>query len=298
MLCREGRLRLTQELTQLLLHGGPLRRYDRIAHRGTGNVVSGHPMGSENPVELTADAFERSPRTLVTRAGVKANPEHLPCFEGVRQHEQLRLGVGCGPDCRARQPRVTDLTDIGVVAPMPRVAVWPRPSLQVKEACRPDDDTVIRAIVRAVVHPVLQFNDREWHRAAGVPPSQSGVDVARRFDLALRDGTPLVERGVRCRGGHQAFDVTVFKRFETNVLTPQHNIFCSHACQYAVSPWGAAIDSRPHDSSREGHLSTCFAESTGNASVTFRTFSDRRSWSRSALLFSCRVTASPGSRSK
>src|ERR1700674_2652316 len=151
MLCREGRLRLTQELTQLLLHGGPLRRYDRIAHRGTGNVVSGHPMGSENPVELTADAFERSPRTLVTRAGLKANAEHLPCFEGVRQHEQLRLGVGCGPDCRARQPRVTDLTDVGMVATIPRMALRPPPSLKIKEARRPDDDTVIHAIVHPVV---------------------------------------------------------------------------------------------------------------------------------------------------
>src|SRR5713101_6991051 len=93
-LCRERRLRLTQKLTQLLLHHWPLRRHDRIAHRVASNVVSGHPMGSENPIELTADAFERSARTLVTRVGVKANPEHLPRFEGVRQHEHLRLGVG------------------------------------------------------------------------------------------------------------------------------------------------------------------------------------------------------------
>src|SRR6266446_5779189 len=145
-------------------------------------------MGSENPIELTADTFERSARTSVTRVGMKANPEHLPRLEGVGQHEQLDLGVGCGPDFRARQPRVTDLTDVGVVASVPRVAVWPRPSLQVKEACRSDDDAVIRAVVQSVV----QFNDSERHRAAGVPPGQSGVDVARRFDLALRDWTPLV----------------------------------------------------------------------------------------------------------
>src|ERR1700675_2173986 len=150
-LCREGRLRLTKELTQLLLHSWPVRCHDRIAHRVASNGVSGHPMGSENPIELTADAFERSTRTLVTRVGVKANPEHLPRFEGMRQHEQLRLGVGCGPDCRARQPRVTDLTDVGVVATVPRVALRPRPSLQVKEACRPDDDTVIHAIAQSVV---------------------------------------------------------------------------------------------------------------------------------------------------
>src|SRR6266481_3620416 len=181
-------------------------------------------MGSENPIELTANAFERSARTLVTRIGMKANSEHLPRFECVRQHEQLGLGVGCGPDFRARQPPVTDLTDVGVVATMPRVALWPRPSLQVKEACRPDDDPVIRAVVQSIV----QFNDRERHRATGVPRGQSGVDVARRFDLALRDGTPLVEGGVRRRGGYQAFDVTVFKRLETNVRTPWHKTFCSH----------------------------------------------------------------------
>ncbi len=104
-------------------------------------------MGSENPIELTADAFERSARTLVARVGVKANPDHLPRFEGMRQHEHLRLGVGCGPDRRACQPRVTDLADVGVVATVPRVALRPRPSLQIKEACRSDDDTVIHAVV-------------------------------------------------------------------------------------------------------------------------------------------------------
>src|SRR6266478_9157276 len=177
-------------------------------------------MGSENPIELTANAFERSARTLVTRIGMKANSEYLPRFEGVGQHEQLGLGVGCGPDFRARQPRVTDLTDVGVVATVPRVAVWPRPALQVKEACRPDDDTVIHAIVQSVVQSVVRSDDRERHRAAGVPPGQSGVDVARRFVLALRDRTPLVEGGVRCRGGYHAFNVTIFKRLETNVRTP------------------------------------------------------------------------------
>src|ERR1700688_2183970 len=98
---------------------------------------------------------------------------------------------------------------------MPRLTLRPRPSLQVKEARRPDDDTVIHSIVQFVV----QSNDRERHRAASIPRGQSGVDIARRFGLALRDSTPLVEGGVSCRGGCQAFDVTLFKRFETNVLT-------------------------------------------------------------------------------
>jgi hypothetical protein len=51
-------------------------------------------MGSEDSLELSADAFERSAGTLITRVRVKADTEHLPGFEGMRQHEQLSFGVG------------------------------------------------------------------------------------------------------------------------------------------------------------------------------------------------------------
>ena len=120
------------------------------------------------------------------------------------------------PDCRAGQPRVADLTGVEDVT-VPRVALRPRPSLQVPEAGRPDDDTVI------------QSDDGERHRAADVPPGQGGIDVAGGLDLVLRNRTPLVEGGFNCRGGYQAVDVAVVKRFETNVPAGQHKTFCSHA---------------------------------------------------------------------
>src|SRR5258708_39554305 len=72
------RSRLIQEMTQLSPHRWPLRRHDRIARRVASRVVSGHPMGSENPFELSTDAFERNASTLVARVGVKADTEHLP----------------------------------------------------------------------------------------------------------------------------------------------------------------------------------------------------------------------------
>ena len=97
------------------------------------------------------------------------------------------------------------------------MSLRPRPALQVPEARRPDDGAVIHA------------DDRERRRAAGLPPGQGGIDVARSLHFALRDGTPLVEREVSRRGGHQAIDVAVLKRFETNVPAWQHKTFCSHA---------------------------------------------------------------------
>jgi hypothetical protein len=51
---------LVEKVTQLLLHIWPLCRHDRIAYRIASNVVGGYPMGSENPFELAADAFQRS----------------------------------------------------------------------------------------------------------------------------------------------------------------------------------------------------------------------------------------------
>lgn len=166
-------------------------------------------MGAQNPFELPADAFERRAGPLVTRVGVKADAEHLPGIESVRQHEQLGLGVGGSPDGRERQPRVADLTGVRDGATVPRVALRPRPSLQIPEARRTDDDIVIHT------------DNCEWHGSASVPPGESGVDVADTFDLALRDGTPLVEGGVCGRGRYQAVDVAVGKGFETNVAALQ-----------------------------------------------------------------------------
>src|SRR5208283_2334176 len=177
---------------------------------------------------------------------VKADTKHLPRFEGMRQHEQLGLGVGRSADCRAGQPRVADLAGVGDVATVPKVFWRPRPSLQVPETGRPNDDTV------------SQPDDRERHRAAGITPGQSGVDVAGGLDLALRDGTPLVEEGVSCRGGYKAVDVAVVKRFETNVSAWQDKTFCSHAPSMQRVARSQQSSLQPHDSSPDATCLTCF----------------------------------------
>jgi len=96
-------------------------------------------MGAENPFELSADAFDGGARTLVANVGVQADAEHLPGFEGMRQHEQLGFGVGRRAEGRASQPGVADLAGVGVVASVARMTLRPRPSLQVKEARGADD---------------------------------------------------------------------------------------------------------------------------------------------------------------
>jgi hypothetical protein len=57
-------------------------------------------VGAENPLELTSDALDRGAGALVAHVAVKADPEYLPYFEGMREHEQLGLGVGRGADGR------------------------------------------------------------------------------------------------------------------------------------------------------------------------------------------------------
>src|SRR5260370_37351043 len=149
----------------------------------------------------------------------------------MRQHEQLGLGVGRSPDCRAGQPRVADLARVGDVAAVPRVARRPRPSLQIPEASGPDNDTAIYAVVQTVV----QTNDRERHRAARVLPSQGGVNVARGPDLALRDRTPLVKGWVSCCRRYQTVDVAVLQRVETTWRTGEHKTLLLHRSQHVSS---------------------------------------------------------------
>src|SRR5450755_345972 len=86
------------------------------------------------------------------------------------------------------------------------MTVGPRPSFQVPEARRAEDDAVVLS------------NDREPNGGVGVPPSESGVDVNRGRDLASRDGAPLIEVGIVASGGDKTFDVAMVKWFEANVF--------------------------------------------------------------------------------
>ena len=222
---------LPQEVAQLLLHRRPLRRYDREACRVADSVVRRYPMGSKCPFELPSDAFDSSAGALVPHVGVEADTKYLPGFESMRQHELLAFSIGCGPDRRAGKPGVADLTDVEDVAALPRVIRRPRPSLQIPEARGPNDDAVLLA------------DDGEGHRAPAVPPRQGSVHVAGGLNFVLWDGTPLVEGGGGCRGGHQAFNVAVIERFEANVRAWQQRVFYSHGCKYAMSCPEPAINS-------------------------------------------------------
>ena len=50
-------------------------------------------MGAQHSLELRADALEGRARALVAHIGVEAHAVHAPGLEGMREHEELRLGV-------------------------------------------------------------------------------------------------------------------------------------------------------------------------------------------------------------
>src|SRR5271170_8240971 len=75
--------RSLQQSVELVLHFRPLRSHDRIPDRIARNVVGGHPVSTEDPFKLSADALQRGPRALITSVGVKANTQHLPDLKGV-----------------------------------------------------------------------------------------------------------------------------------------------------------------------------------------------------------------------
>lgn len=96
------------------------------------------------------------------------------------------------------------------------MALRPSPSLQVEKPRGSNNYTILHA------------DSSKRQCSASVSPSQSSIDVADDFGLALRHGTPLIERAINRRSGHQSVNVAVVKRFETNVLASQQNAFCFH----------------------------------------------------------------------
>jgi hypothetical protein len=55
-------------------------------------------MRSKNSFKFSTNPFNRYAGPPVSRIGVQANPERIPVFEGVCQHERLGLGIRSGPD--------------------------------------------------------------------------------------------------------------------------------------------------------------------------------------------------------
>jgi hypothetical protein len=87
------------------------------------------------------------------------------------------------------------------------MALWPSPSFQIKKSRRPNH------------HTIPNPDGSKRHRSASVSPSQSSIDVADHFSLALRHRTPLVERAIHRRSGHQAINMSMVKQFEADVFS-------------------------------------------------------------------------------
>src|SRR5687768_13307367 len=173
-------------------------------------------MRPENPFALAAYTLQGRARAFVPNVGVEADAQHLPDFEGIRQHQQLALGIDCGSNRRAGQPRVSNLAHVRASTAMRAVARGPRPMLDPKET----SGTEHRIIV--------QSEDRKWHSRPSVLPGQGGLNVACGFGRTLRYRTPSVERWV-CRGSrYQPIHMTHLQWFQANVIAFQYNVFCFH----------------------------------------------------------------------
>src|SRR5579872_1002856 len=171
---------------------------------------------------------------------MKADAEHLPDLEGVRQHEQLGFGVSAASNGRARQPRVANFACVGNIAPVRRMALRPRPSLKIPEARRPYDGAITCA------------HDCKRNRCSSLSPRQGGVDVCHYRSLTAGDQTPAIKFSLLAGCFHQAVDVTVVQRFQANVLALQNKGLRQHALHYAWRDSSAATPA-PADCGRDAH---------------------------------------------
>jgi hypothetical protein len=144
---------------------------------------------------------------------MKADAKYLPRFKRVRQHQQLSLSICCTSNGGMGQPGIADLTSIRVLTTVPLVTRRPHPTLQVPETCRPEN------------HAIVSAHDRKRHRSIRVSPAQRQVNVSGGLSIALRNGTPLVERRIACSSSSgQAVSTSLGERFETNVFTRQYEV--------------------------------------------------------------------------
>jgi hypothetical protein len=169
------------ELAQLSTNGRPLIVQNRETHGIAGRIVRGDTVCPQYTLELSADPRDCCRRTRVTRVCVKANTKRMPLFECMREHEKFDLRVDYRSDCRSSQPRVANLAGIDARAAMTRMACRPRPTLQIPEACGPND------------HAVTYSHDGERHRSSSLSRGDRSLDVLRDCARALRHGTPLIK---------------------------------------------------------------------------------------------------------
>jgi hypothetical protein len=90
---------------------------------------------AQNSLKFSTDAHDGCLRAQVARVGVQADTQHIPNLKGVREHEQLGLGIRGGADGRGCKPGVADLADVGIATAVARVAGGPSPALYIEEAC-------------------------------------------------------------------------------------------------------------------------------------------------------------------
>ena len=173
-------------------------------------------MRPQNAFKLSADSLQCRPRAQVASVGMKANPKHLPFFERVREHQELRFRVHWGSNGRASQPRVSDLTGIGERSSMPFVISRPSPPFHLEESRGPDH------------RPIGQTHRGKGHGASFVSPCKCSFHITSRRWYALGNGTPLIKRQLIRAGRSQGLHMPVLKRFQTNVPPAQDSIFHPH----------------------------------------------------------------------
>lgn len=177
-------------------------------------------MSPENSFELPADPLDRRPRALVARVGVQADAEHLPRFEGVREHEQLGFGVGASANGIAAEPGVADLAGVGIGAAVAFVALGPGPTLDVPEARGTDD------------RPVRAADDCEGHGGAGLLPFESGCNLVCGPIEPLRDRAPLVKCRIGYRSSGKSIGVAEFERLQADEPAREDKTLSDHGFQY------------------------------------------------------------------
>ena len=120
---------------------------------------------------------------------MKADAEHPPDLERVREHEQLGFGVGAGADRRRSEPCIANLTDVGMKMAVAPVALRPGPTLYVEVPCRANH------------HAIGLAHGGKRHGGAGFAPAECGIHIQLRRFESLGNNAPAIQTFVTGRGG-------------------------------------------------------------------------------------------------
>src|SRR5450631_3082722 len=93
---------------QSRLYGGPFRVQNAEVDRVPPAAVPRHHMLAERAFFFGAKTQDGGTRALIHRIRLEFNPQALPLFERMPQHQVFRLGVDRGALPGGRDPRGTD----------------------------------------------------------------------------------------------------------------------------------------------------------------------------------------------